>query len=49
VRMMFKCKKCGTVYTPGKFVADCPECGSTDVEVIYDQAYTQPEIAPQPD
>ena len=45
--MKYKCKKCGTVFTPGKFVSNCPKCGSIDVKVIYDHVYTQPAYAPQ--
>ena len=45
--MKFKCKKCGTVFKPGKFSAECPKCNSTDAEVIYDHVYAQPEPAPQ--
>ena len=44
--MKYKCKKCGTIYTPGKFVADCPKCGNSDVDVIYDHKYTNTEFAP---
>ncbi len=44
--MKYKCKKCGTVFVPGKFSAHCPKCGNTDVEVIYDHNYDHPEIAP---
>jgi Zn finger protein HypA/HybF involved in hydrogenase expression len=46
--MKYKCKKCGAVFRPGKFDADCPKCGSFDVEVIYDHVYVPDiEIAPK--
>jgi len=45
--MKYKCKKCGTVFTPGKFDASCPKCGSSNAEVIYDHVYTHPDFAPQ--
>jgi len=45
--MKYKCKKCGEVFKPGQFHVECPKCGSTDAEVIYDYAYTHPEPAPK--
>lgn len=47
MRMKYKCKKCGMIYKPGQFDASCPKCGNSDVEVIYEYVYAQPEPAPE--
>ncbi len=37
--MKYKCRKCETTYKPGKFYANCPKCGASDVEIVYDHRY----------
>jgi uncharacterized OB-fold protein len=43
--MKYKCKKCGTVFTPGSLSSDCPKCGSWDVEVIYEHVHRVGTVA----
>ena len=47
--MKYKCNKCGAIYNPEQFYVECPKCGSTDAEVIYEYAHTQPEPVPNPE
>jgi uncharacterized OB-fold protein len=45
--MKYKCKKCGKVFNPGLSGA-CPECGSFDVEVVYEHWHqSSAEVVPK--